>query len=341
MGDAMDVVLVGATGAVGQEMLRVLEQRAFPVRSLRAVASERSAGGTVRFRGVDVRLEAASPEVFDGARLALFSAGSSVARQWGPIAASKGCLVVDNSAAFRMDPDVPLVVPEVNGARIPRSGGAIVANPNCSTIQMLVALKPLHDLAVLEHIVVSTYQAISGKGARAVHEFEQQQLALAMGGDAPVAILPGVLAGNLLADWKHEPDGFSEEEHKIVAESRKILELPGLHVSPTCVRVPVRNAHSQSVWARFGRPVTRDEALACLRAAPGVVVDDRIGAGQHPQPRSVSGSDLVSVGRVRQDLGDPRALALWVVGDNLRKGAALNAVQVAEHAFGVTPATTR
>jgi aspartate-semialdehyde dehydrogenase len=335
--DPMDVVLVGATGAVGQEMLRVLEQRAFPVRSLRAVASPRSAGGEVTFRGRAVTLQAPSPEVFAGAAVALFSAGSSIAREWGPVGAAAGCLVVDNSSAFRMDADVPLVVPEVNGRRIPARG--IVANPNCSTIQMLMALKPLHDLAGIEHIVVSTYQAISGKGARAVDEFDRQQRALLTGEAPPVSVLPGVLAGNLLADWSHEPSGFSEEELKIVAESRKILEIADLRISPTCVRVPVRNAHSQSVWVRFRRPITRAEALACLRAAPGVVVDDRVGPGQHPQPREVSGSDAVAVGRVRQDLDDPQALSLWIVGDNLRKGAALNAVQVAERAFGVTPST--
>ncbi|MDB4932390.1 MAG: asd [Myxococcaceae bacterium] len=337
--DPMDVVLVGATGAVGQEMLRVLEQRAFPVRRLRVVASPKSAGGAVTFRGEALTLVAPSPQVFAGAAVALFSAGSSIAREWGPVAAAAGCLVVDNSSAFRMDERYPLVVPEVNGHRIPARGGGIVANPNCSTIQMLMALKPLHDRWGLEHVVVSTYQAISGKGARAVDEFERQQRAVLAGETPPVSILPGVLAGNLLADWTHEPSGFSEEELKIVAESKKILELAGLRISPTCVRVPVRNAHSQSVWARFARPVSRDEAITTLRAAPGVVVDDRIGPGQHPQPREVSGSDDVAVGRVRRDLDDPQALSLWVVGDNLRKGAALNAVQIAERAFGVTPSS--
>jgi len=334
MSRTIDVVVVGATGAVGQEMLRVLEQRKFPVGRLRAVASARSAGGTVKFRGEPVTLEAPSAEVFQGAKLALFSAGASVSREWGPVAVAQGCLVVDNSSAFRMDPDVPLVVPEVNPHRIPNPPRGIIANPNCSTIQMLVALKPLHDAAGLKHIVVSTYQAISGKGARAVDEFDQQRKALDAGDDPPTAVLPGVLAGNLLSDWKHDPSGYSEEELKIIEESRKILELPTLHVSPTCVRVPVRNAHSESVWARFSRPITRDEALALLRGAEGVVLDDAIGPGKHPQPRHVSGSDAVHVGRVRQDRDDPRALSLWVVGDNLRKGAALNAVQVAERAFG-------
>ena len=261
------------------------------------------------------------------------SAGASVSREWGPVAAAAGCLVVDNSSAFRMDPEVPLVVPEVNPHRIARPPRGIIANPNCSTIQMLVALKPLHDAAGLEHVVVSTYQAISGKGARAVDEFDRQRQALDRGEEPPMAVLPGVLAGNLLSDWKHDPSGYSEEELKMIEESRKILELPGLRVSPTCVRVPVRNAHSESVWARFARPITREEALAHLARAEGVVLDDSVGPGRHPQPRLVSGGDPVHVGRVRQDRDDPRALSLWVVGDNLRKGAALNAVQVAERAF--------
>ncbi|MBI5516139.1 MAG: aspartate-semialdehyde dehydrogenase [Deltaproteobacteria bacterium] len=329
----VDTVVVGATGAVGAAMLQVLADRGFPVGRLRVVASSRSAGGKVTFRGRELTLEAPSAEVFRGSRLALFSAGASVSREWGPVAAREGCLVVDNSSAFRMDPEVPLVVPEVNPQRIPSPPRGIIANPNCSTIQLMVALKPLHDAAGLEHVVVSTYQAISGKGARAVAEFDTQVRALLQGEPPPVSVLPGVLAGNLLCDWKHEPNGFSEEELKMVAESQKILELPGLRVSPTCVRVPVRNAHSESVWARFSRPLGREEALAVLRRAPGVLVSDAIGPGKHPQPREVSGQDEVFVGRVREDLGDPQALSLWVVGDNLRKGAATNAVQIAERYF--------
>lgn len=331
----MDVVVVGATGAVGQAMLAVLETRGFPVRRLRAVASPRSAGGTVTFKGQPVVLEAPSAEVFRGAHLALFSAGASTARAWGRIAAGLGCLVVDNSSAFRMDPDVPLVVPEVNGDRAEKPPCGIIANPNCSTIQLLVALKPLHDFATLAQVVVATYQAISGKGARAVAEFEKQSRAALTGESAPTEILPGVLARNLLADWAHDDDGWSEEELKVVAESRKILEMPELKITPTCVRVPVANAHSEAVWARFDHPISRADALRVLSTAPGVEVDARSGPGQHPQPAQVSGQDNVYVGRVRQDPHDPQAISLWVVGDNLRKGAALNAVQVAERALGV------
>lgn len=340
MPQAINVVVVGATGAVGHAMLSVLAQRNFPVGSLRLLASPSSVGRSLRFRDREIALEAVRPELFDGMNVALFSAGASVAREWAPVAASRGCLVVDNSSAFRMEADVPLVVPEVNAHRIALPPKGIIANPNCSTIQLLVALAPLHRAAGLEHIVVSTYQAISGKGARAVDEFVAQQRALASGETPTHSVIPGVLANNLLCDWKHDPSGYSEEELKMVAESRKIMELPALRVSPTCVRVPVPNGHSESVWARFSRELSRDEALALLRAAPGVLVDDRIGAGMHPQPSEVSGSDAVSVGRVRRDPDDPRALSLWIVGDNLRKGAALNAVQIAERAFDLPVPST-
>lgn len=335
MSSTVDVVVVGATGAVGQEMLRVLAARSFPVGRLRLVASARSAGRVVEALGRRVTLEEPSAEVFRGAQLALFSAGADTARQWAPVAAAEGCLAVDNSSAFRADPDIPLVVPEVNAHRIPRPARGIVANPNCSTIQMLVALKPLHDAAGLVQVVVSTYQAISGKGARALDEYRQQSVAVVQGHEAPVSVLPGVLADNLLVDWRHDASGWAEEERKMVHESRKILELPELLVAPTCVRVPVPNAHSESVWARFRRPMSRDEVLDLLAAAPGVVVDRRVGPGQHPQPRDASGRDEVFVGRVRVDADDPNAVNLWVVGDNLRKGAATNAVQIAERALGL------
>lgn len=324
------VAVVGATGAVGQEMLRVLAQRQFPLASLRLIASPGSAGKTVTFDGHTHTLLAPSRESFAGLDLALFSAGASVAREWGPIAAELGALVVDNSSAFRMDEDIPLVVPEVNAHALENNPRRIVANPNCSTIQMLVALQPLHQAFGLAQIVVSTYQAISGKGARALAEFEAQARDIAEGREPSHAVLPGILAGNVLSDWKHTADGWSEEEQKIVAETRKILSMPTLPVSPTTVRVPVRNGHSESVWARFDKPVTREAALEVLRAAPGLVVMSDVGPGAHPQPRLVSGRDEVYVGRVRQDASDPKALHLFVVGDNVRKGAALNAVQIAE-----------
>ncbi len=324
------VAVVGATGAVGQEMLRVLADRSFPVASLKLIASPGSAGKTLSFGGAAHTLLAASPEAFRGVQLALFSAGASVAREWGPLAAKAGALVVDNSSAFRMESDVPLVVPEVNAHALANRPRNIVANPNCSTIQMVVALKPLHDAWGVEHIVVSTYQAISGKGARALAELELQVRQDVAGEPITQSVLPGVLAFNVLSDWSHEPNGYSEEESKIIAETRKIFELPNLHVSPTTVRVPVRNGHSQAVWVRFRNRASRADALALMRKADGLRVMDDIGPGKHPQPRTVSGQDDVWVGRVREDASDPNALALFVVGDNIRKGAALNAVQVAE-----------
>jgi aspartate-semialdehyde dehydrogenase len=328
---ALNVAVVGATGAVGQEMLRVLSQRKFPIASLRLIASAASAGKTVHFDGKEYTLLTASREVFEGLDLALFSAGASVAREWAPVAASLGALVVDNSSAFRQDPAIPLVVPEVNAhalAHIPRR---IVANPNCSTIQMVVALEPLHKAFTLEQVVVSTYQAVSGKGARALDEFDQQLRDLVSATEPSHSVLPGILAGNLLCDWKHGDDGWSEEERKIVFETRKIMNLPHLAIAPTTVRVPVRNGHSESIWARFAKPVSRAAAIEILRNAEGVTVMSESGPGAHPQPRSVSGHDAVFVGRIREDATDPRALHLFVVSDNLRKGAALNAVQIAEH----------
>lgn len=324
------VAVVGATGAVGQEMLRVLAQRQFPLASLRLIASPGSAGKTVTFDGQSHTLLAPSRASFAGLDLALFSAGASVAREWGPVAAELGALVVDNSSAFRMDEDIPLVVPEVNAHALENNPRRIVANPNCSTIQMVVALQPLNQAFGLAQVVVSTYQAISGKGARALDEFDAQSRDIAAGREPSHAVLPGILAGNVLSDWKHTADGWSEEEQKIVAETRKILSMPALAVSPTTVRVPVRNGHSESVWARFDKPVTREAAIEVLRAAPGLVVMSEVGPGAHPQPRIVSGRDEVYVGRIRQDASDPKALHLFVVGDNVRKGAALNAVQIAE-----------
>jgi aspartate-semialdehyde dehydrogenase len=312
-------------------MVQILEERGFPVSELRPLASPRSAGKTVRAFGKDWPVMAVSAEAFDGVDVALFSAGSGPSREWAPIAAARGALVVDNSSAWRMDPDVPLCVPEVNleAARAPRKG--IVANPNCSTIQMLVALKPLHDEAKITRIVVSTYQAVSGAGLAAVEGLEAQHGDLASKREIAKHGLPGILAGNLLMSWKVDAEsGYQEEELKMVHETRKILGDPSIRVSPTTVRVPVTNAHSESIAIETERPITAERARELLRQAPGVELMDDFVNGVYPQPSHASGKDATFVGRVREDLGNPGGLLLWVVADNLRKGAALNAVQIAE-----------
>jgi aspartate-semialdehyde dehydrogenase len=325
------VAVAGATGAVGREMIRVLEQRRFPVKRLVALASARSAGQKLKFNGNEVTVTELTPQSFAGVQVALFSAGSSVAREFGPIAAAAGAIVIDNSSAWRMDPDVPLVVPEVNiEAAADRSKG-IIANPNCATIQMVVALKPLHDAARIKHIVVSTYQATSGKGHAAVEELLAQSRAVLDGRPGEARVFPGNIAFNVLCDWKPGDDDYSEEETKIVHETRKILGDNSIGVSPTTVRVPVINGHSESIHVQFHRPLFAEEAIRLLRDAPGVVLTNGPYApGKHPQPAQISGTDAVGVGRVRNDLAVPGAINLFVVGDNLRKGAALNAVQIAE-----------
>jgi aspartate-semialdehyde dehydrogenase len=331
MAKRFKVAVVGATGLVGREMLRVLEQRAFPVGELVPLASPRSAGTELTFAGRAHRVQPVSEQAFAGVDLALFSAGAGPSRQWCPVAAAAGALVVDNSSAWRMDPDVPLCVPEVNleAARAPKKG--IVANPNCSTIQMLVALKPLHDEARLRRIVVATYQAVSGAGAGAVASLEAQTRALAEGRVPEPGALPGILAGNLLMSWKVDPETlYQEEELKMIHETRKILGDPTIRVSPTAVRVPVRNAHSEAVTIETERPLSAARARELLAKAPGVELMDDFARGVYPQPAHASGRDAVLVGRVREDLGNPGGLSLWIVGDNLRKGAALNAVQIAE-----------
>lgn len=324
------VAVVGATGLVGQQMLRVLEAREFPIETLVPVAS-RADGRSVTFRGEQHDVVAISPEVFEGVDLALFSAGGGPSREWSPIAASKGALVVDNSSAFRGDPDVPLCVPEVNleAARNPKKG--IVANPNCSTIQMVVALKPLHDEARIRRIVVCTYQAISGGGAKSVECFEAQCLAAAKGEEVDHGKLGARLAGNLLMNWSVDPSTlYQEEELKMVHETRKILGDESVRVSPTAVRVPVATGHSEAITIETERPLTPERARELLAAFPGVELVDDFGAGVYPTPLDSAGRDEVFVGRVREDIGNPGGLLLWVVSDNLLKGAALNAVQIAE-----------
>jgi len=325
------VAVVGATGAVGREMLATLERRKFPAERVVALASERSAGQKLDFQGTKLTVETLGPTSFKGVNVALFSAGASVSKEYGPIAAASGAVVIDNSSAWRMDPDVPLVVPEVNPetAKNPKKG--IIANPNCSTIQMVVALKPLHDAAGIRHIVVSTYQATSGKGQAASDELLSQLAEVAAGKTPTRKVFPGQIALNVLSDWKPGSDGYSEEELKMVHETRKILGDASIGVTPTCVRVPVVRGHSEAVHVQFKQPMTAKRAIELLRGAPGVtLVEGEYTPGAEPQPLQAAGTDPVYVGRVRDDLAVPGAINLWVVSDNLLKGAALNAVQIAE-----------
>jgi aspartate-semialdehyde dehydrogenase len=312
-------------------MLRTLEQRRFPTSRVLALASPRSAGKRIPFRDGELEIQAATPEAFAGVDIALFSAGAAASRELAPAAAAKGAVVIDNSSAWRMDPEVPLVVPEVNMAAAAQRPRGIIANPNCSTIQMVVALKPLHDAAKIRHVVVSTYQAASGKGNAAVEELRAQVRAIAAGEVPAAKVFPGALAMNLLMDWKAGDADYSEEEWKMVNETRKILGDASIGVSPTTVRVPVVTGHSESLHVQFHRPMDAAEAKRLLRGAPGVVLfDEPYAPGKHPQPRDSEGTDPVFVGRVRDDLAVKGAINLWVVADNLRKGAALNAVQIAE-----------
>ena len=312
-------------------MLATLERRRFPAVRVVVLASARSAGQKLDFQGKKLTVEALEPGSFQGVNVALFSAGASVSKEFAPLAAERGAVVIDNSSAWRMDPDVPLVVPEVNPDAAKTRKKGIIANPNCSTIQMVVALKPLHDAAGIRHIVVSTYQATSGKGQAASDEL-MTQLADVVAGKAPVSkVFPGQMALNVLSDWKPGTDGYSEEELKMVNETRKILGDQSIGVTPTCVRVPVVRAHSEAVHVQFKQPMTAKRAIELLRGARGVeLVEGDYRPGGEPQPLRAAGTDPVYVGRVRDDLAVPGAINLWIVSDNLLKGAALNAVQIAE-----------
>jgi len=327
-----NLAVVGATGAVGELMRKVLEERNFPVRSIKFLASERSAGKAVTFRGQSYPVELLRPEAFAGVDIVLSSTPASISREFSPIAAKAGAIVIDNSSAWRMDPDVPLVVPEVNAHALTLIPKGIVANPNCSTIQMVVALKPLHDLARINRVVVSTYQASSGKGAKGLYDLDRQLEALGKGEPVPPPTAhAGQLAGNVLTlDWKIGEDGYTEEEWKMVRETRKILGDERICVVPTCVRVPVRVGHSESIALEFERAITVEQARAALCTAPGIVLMDDPAKGKAPTPLAAADRDEVFVGRLRPDPTVKHGLLLWVVADNLRKGAATNAIQIAE-----------
>ena len=324
------VAILGATGAVGQELLTLLEERSFPLKQLRLLASPRSAGQTVVFKGQSLTVEPVSAEALAGVDVVLASAGGSVSRQWAPVAVEQGAVVIDNSSAFRMDPAVPLVVPEVNPqAALTHQG--IIANPNCTTILLTLALAPLAAMRPLRRVVVSTYQSASGAGARAMEELRQLSRTVLDGGEARSEVLPHSLAFNLfLHNSPLQANGYCEEELKMLNETRKIMQLPELSLSATCVRVPVLRAHSEAVNIEFEAPLSVAEARAALAQAPGVELIEDFETNRFPMPTDVTGRDPVAVGRIRQDLSHPQALELWLCGDQIRKGAALNAVQIAE-----------
>jgi aspartate-semialdehyde dehydrogenase len=327
------VVIAGATGAVGRTMIRVLEERAFPVSELRLYSSQRGAGTALKFKGKSVRVEELHKKSFDGCDVALFSVPKEVSREFAPISAKAGCVVVDNSSAWRMDKDVPLVVPEVNAADIKKHHG-IIANPNCSTIQMVVALKPLHDAARIRRIVVTTFQSVGGVSLAAMDELRRESREFLDGKKVEVEIFPCQIAFNCIPQIPQEDafgeNGYSSEEMKMLHETRKIMGDERILVSSTTVRVPVLVSHSESVNVEFERELTPEEAREILRKAPGVTVLDDPANQVYPTPLAAMDKDDVFVGRIRRDLSCAKALNLWVVSDNLRKGAATNAVQIAE-----------
>ncbi len=330
VGRGYRVAVVGATGAVGEEMRATLAERSFPVSELVALASDRSAGKELAFGAGTVVCRELTEDSFGGVDLALFSAGGSISTRFAPIARDSGCVVIDNSSAWRMDPEVPLIVPEVNPDDADWHKG-IIANPNCSTIQMVTALKPLHDAARIRRVVVSTYQAVSGTGAEAVAELRHQVEDIGRGRPVEAAVYPHQIAFNCLPHIDvFLEDGSTKEEQKMVEETKKTMGDPTIAVSATCVRVPVYNGHAESVNIEFERDLPPELARELLVAATGVVVEDDPGSRLYPLPIRASGTDPVYVGRIRRDPTVPHGLNLWIVADNLRKGAALNAVQIAE-----------
>ena len=324
------MAVLGATGAVGQELLALLDEREFPVAELLPLASPRSAGQAVDWKGEALLVQPVQPGCFAGVDLVLASAGGSVSRAWAAEAVAAGAVLIDNSSAFRLDPAVPLVVPEVNPEAAFQHRG-IIANPNCTTILLTVALAPLAARRPIRRVVVSTYQSASGAGARAMEELRQLSRTVLEGGEPVSSVLPHSLAFNLfLHNSPLQASGYCEEELKMVNETRKIMDLPDLRLSATCVRVPVLRAHSEAVNIEFSEPFPVAEARALLERAAGVELIEDFSANRFPMPTDVTGRDPVAVGRIRQDLSEPNALELWLCGDQIRKGAALNAIQIAE-----------
>ena len=325
-----NVAVAGATGAVGQKMREILEERNFPVKSVRFLASEQSDGKELEFRGEKVKVETLTRDSFKDIDIALFSCGGARSREFAPAAAKAGAVVIDNSSAWRMDPEVPLVVPEVNPEDVKWHKG-IIANPNCSTIAMIVPLKPIHDAARVKRVVVATYQSVSGTGQKAIDELRVQTEAIVAGREPAANVYPAQIAFNLLPQIESFlPNGYTTEEMKLLNETRKMLHEDSIQVTMTCVRVPVYVSHSEVVNIETERNLSAAKAHAILERAPGVKVVDDPEAGQWPTPLMATGRDECFVGRIREDESIENGLNLWVVSDNLRKGAALNAVQIAE-----------
>ena len=324
------VAVVGATGAVGNEMIATLEQRNFPVEKLRLFASERSEGKNLEFKGSEIPVESLNESSFKGIDIALFSAGAERSKIWAPVAAKSGCVVVDNSSQWRMDPEVPLVVPEVNSHDLKWHKG-IIANPNCSTIQMVVVLKPIHDAAKIKRVVVTTFQSVSGTGKKAMDELLQQTTDILNFKEAKCNVYPHQIAFNVLPHIdKFLENGYTKEEMKMVNETRKIMGDNSIRLTATTVRVPVFRCHSESLNIETEKKITANEVRAVLSKAPGIVVFDAPEKNIYPLPVDVAGKDETYVGRIRADESIDNGINMWIVADNLRKGAALNAVQIAE-----------
>ncbi len=327
-----NVAVVGATGAVGNEMVEILEERNFPIKNLKLLASSRSVGKTISFKGTDIKVEELKEDSFKDVDIGLFSPGGAVSMKFAPIAAASGCVVIDNTSAFRMEPDIPLVVPEVNEHAIAGyKNRGIISNPNCSTIQMVVVLKPLHDYAKIKRVVVSTYQAVSGTGKKAIYELEQQVLAIYNNREIEKKVYPHQIAFNCLPHIdSFLENGYTKEEMKMVNETKKIMEDDSIQVTATTVRVPVFYGHSESVNVEFENKITPEKARELLSNAPGVQVTDDPSKNIYPLAIYAAGKDETFVGRIRGDETVRYGLNMWIVADNIRKGAALNAVQIAE-----------
>ena len=324
------VAIAGATGAVGTEFLKLLEARDFPMKSLRLLASSRSAGSKLKFRGENLEVEELTPKSFKGIDIAFFSAGGSRSKEFAPHAVNSGAVVIDNSSAFRMDEKVPLVVPEINPKKAFEHQG-LIANPNCSTIQMVVALNPIHRAANIQRVVVSTYQAVSGAGASAMEELKQQLRAWANDEPMKQEVFPTQIAFNLFPHIDvFQDNGYTKEEMKMVHETRKIMNAPNMQISATCVRVPVLRAHSEAVWVETEKPLSESGARELFEKEPGIVVQDERESGGYPTPWHITETQETYVGRIRKDISHPNGLTFWVVADQLYKGAALNAIQIAE-----------